>query len=694
MRFTIKKIPFILFSISLGLIVPNVSSASWVDNLANWVGTRLLFLIFKITTSIAIWFVELSGKLLNWVLSPGFISLSYTNPADNPIIKTGLDITQGFVNMLLVLVLVYIAIATILQLANYDTKKLLVTFIVVALLVNFAPVICGLIVDASNIIMNFFVQDLQADAFGKMMATKVENITSGFDQAMDYSAAWSYVAQIAVMTPFLLALTFVLLIFTLIFILRYLAIWLLVILSPLAFVCYILPVTKKYFDQWWEQFLNWSFIGVTCGFFLYLGLLLVTKMPTANIISTPTTGGGGAFDAILPYFVSLVFLGIGIVFGLQTSAKGASTAINIAKTKGRAGGKWGAKKGWGATKWGARKTRSVAQSLRAKSLETKTGKKVQEWGRRQLAVKQWGGETAGIKGGALRAVSALNPGRYARRALGRAVGGAQPEERQAKVKKVEESVKNIEETPNLVKEYQDAITTTRRIGVLNQIIEKGKLKDATDTKKFGSSAITSDEINSMMKTAKRWGTDKSINKAFPHIAAKHVTQDEFEKAREKDKTIKTNEDVIINKMKPADYKNVSEEAIKGETEESKKVIDAILARSMGNHISQLIEQHGQIAAKALEERIDAGSPVNSRLKKYLNTQAGKGLISPKKSPEDWKDVKTKTEEEVEAIRRIGEKSRKEQEAKRERERKLAKKYPDTGKGGKRKKYPDTGKGGE
>ncbi len=352
----IKKSLFVSSTILLGILYPFISSAGWVDNLKKGIGTYILFLIIKLAVNIAKFFTGLTGSLLNWVLSPNFISYSYTNPGGpkaNPIIETGLGVTQGFVNMLLVLILVYIAIATILRLAGYETKKLLITFIIVALLVNFAPVICGLIVDASNIVMNFFIQDLKADAFGATMVRSVEQISAGFDERTEVESAWPFITQLAVMVPFLWVLTFILLLFTVIFILRYLVIWLLVILSPLAFACYILPITRKYFDRWWEQFINWSFIGVSCGFFLYLGLLLVTRIQAGAAVSIPSTAGNAVFNGILPYFVSAIFLGIGFVFGLQTSAIGASTVVNFAKARDRGtlrgtakSAGWVAKKSW------------------------------------------------------------------------------------------------------------------------------------------------------------------------------------------------------------------------------------------------------------------------------------------------------------------------------------------------------------
>ncbi len=339
-----KTVLFVFFFAFLGLVYPRISSA-FIIELAKKIAVAPFYYIIYVIVSIAVYMAGWAGSLLSWILSPNFISYSYTNPGGanpNPVIKTGLAVTQGFANMFLVLILVYIAIATILQLADYKTKRILVIFIVVALLVNFSPVICGLIVDASNIIMNFFIQDLSVDTFSETMGAKVAEMKTEYWVETEEGPV-AQLVQLAVLVPFLFVLTFILLIFAVIFMLRYVAIWLLVILSPIAFICYILPITKKYFDQWWQQFINWSFIGVTCGFFLYLALFLVMQLETnpGVAISTPDIPDSSpTFNAIMPYFVAIVFLGIGLVFGLATSAAGASTAISLAKRGQKASAKW------------------------------------------------------------------------------------------------------------------------------------------------------------------------------------------------------------------------------------------------------------------------------------------------------------------------------------------------------------------
>ncbi|KPJ54761.1 hypothetical protein AMJ47_03370 [Parcubacteria bacterium DG_72] len=336
---TVEKIlkpVLILFFTIIGFIIPQVTYAvpNFVINLATGLPLFVLWLIVEL----GVFIVEIAAWVVNWVLSPNFITMSYTNPARNQIIATGLGVTQSLVNMILILILIYIALATILRLQEYQAQKLLPTFIIIALLVNFTPVICGLIVDASNIIMNFFVRGISdgTTRFANEISPKINDIGSIFDMNKDWEKTAEIALQKVVLIPFFFVLAFVLFLFALLFMLRYMAIWILVILSPIAFIAYILPITRNWWRMWWSAFVNWCFIGVFAAFFLYLSLFFVTSIQA----SVPTPTGitpiaSSAFSGVLPYLTGVVFLGLGFVIGLKTSAMGASTVIRFAQAKGK-----------------------------------------------------------------------------------------------------------------------------------------------------------------------------------------------------------------------------------------------------------------------------------------------------------------------------------------------------------------------
>ncbi|MBM3251008.1 MAG: hypothetical protein FJZ07_02125 [Candidatus Nealsonbacteria bacterium] len=587
-------------------------------------------------------FAQIAIFIFNWITGPTFITWRYTQ---NPVVEVGLGITKQFVNMGLVVVLIFIALAIALRLQEYASQKTLIRLIAVALLVNFAPVLCGLIVDAANIIMNYFLSPIQEGAnriLGGVTGSfeLFKNIMTSRLRSEELLGLFGKLAVIVIFNA-IIGFTFLLLAF--IFLIRYIAIWVLVILAPLAFVAWILPATKKFWDQWWQQFIQWSIIGIPLAFFVYLAIsslgaieteLIKHRVPTFGL----TEGGAEAinyFNQFFGYGVVVVLIWLGIIIGLQTSAMGAGSIINFAKTLGKGAVKLTARGTWGVTKWGARKVRKGADLARENIAKTEAGKKAQQWGQRQLARKPFGEGKAGFWGAMARATSKINPGRYFVRGLARAAGGALPEDQRRDIKNAEDSVKDVEETSVLLKKFHDSVLDTKRIGILNKIIEKGKLKDAMDVEKFGESAIDEKEAKRLMKHAKNWETDKFLMAAFPHVAAEHVTKDELAKAKAKDPTITSAEDLIISKLKSTDYKNISEGALDLNVENNVKTVDAILRRAMGSHISQLIEKHGRTAVDAIRKRIlqqrggEQGKGdiiISQSLESYLRSGAGQATV--------------------------------------------------------------------
>ncbi len=333
-----------------------------------------IFIISKI-------FVSIAGWLLNVVTSPSFVSVSYTNPTGpnaNLIIKAGLDITKNFVNLALVVILVYIAVAIALRLGENNAKRLFAKLIVVALLVNFAPLLVGLIVDASNIVMDYFLVGIK-DGIANVL-TQTSSWSDGiFNQIYGLvTFQTSIIARGLVMIILNFATGAALFLYAALFLFRYIAIWTIVILSPLAFIAWILPQTKRFWDMWWNNLVQWSVIGIPIAFFLYLGArayevlpaLFRTQMQTAGLEPEVT----GLLNQTFPYFVVLAFLYLGFVLGLSTSAMGAGQIIGWSK---KAGG-WATGRIWkGAKTW----TEEKAQT------REKVGKITQRW--EEIPVARW-----------------------------------------------------------------------------------------------------------------------------------------------------------------------------------------------------------------------------------------------------------------------------------------------------------------
>ena len=353
--------PFIASAISFGDVV-NAVKGMWINGV-NYVMGIFVYLFAT--------FAQIAGGLLDWVTSPGFISLPYTKAGSladggNPIIEAGLNITKNFVNMGLVVVLVFIALAVTLRLEEYATQKTLVRLIIIALLVNFAPIICGLIVDASNIIMNYFLVGIREGISGIL----IDNSTAGLTGTLTRPGSvttFSLLAKGAVMIILNLFIGLAFLLLASVFVFRYIAIWILVILSPLAFIAWILPATKRLWEMWWKQLLNWSFIGIPMAFFLYLAMSSVAGLNT--YFQTQITASGlepettGLLNNVFPYFAVLGILFFGFFIGISASAMGSSAVVNFAKAR---GGQIRTSAGWVGSRIKDRGIRPQLEKLRTK----------------------------------------------------------------------------------------------------------------------------------------------------------------------------------------------------------------------------------------------------------------------------------------------------------------------------------------
>ncbi len=347
-----------VFLLIFSLFYPFPASAAVLDSLANLVrGLPFIFasfflVLFIIITQAIAW---LGGFFLDVVISPSFINLSYTNPASNQIIRAGLNITQNFVNLFLVIALVYAALSIALRINETEAKKMLVRLIIVALLANFAPVFCGLVVDATNIVMYYFLRPLDEGVSGVLtqvgtfIDTLVASLKKTFDLTEGMGLLMMGIAQIMLNVSVAVAFLF----YAMIFLMRYIAIWILVILAPLAFVGWVFPsggpgetwefldwilfplrIFRGFWDKWLKQFTEWAIIGIPMAFFLYLAIGSFSIMTAAFRQEMKMTMPGaeeqtiGFFNNVLPYFVISAFLFLGFSLGLETGAMGAGRVVN------------------------------------------------------------------------------------------------------------------------------------------------------------------------------------------------------------------------------------------------------------------------------------------------------------------------------------------------------------------------------
>lgn len=286
-----------------------------------WLFDLLIAFPFWVIIVLSEALIGLGSYFLGIALGNPF-NVPFTRPGDaplgNPIIGIGWTLTRDFVNMLFILGFAYIGLATSLGITGFDTKRVFANILIVALFVNFTPVLCGLIVDFTNIIANYFLLGL---TFDEVHQSFTEHKTILFEKFKfkNLLKEWEIAVQVVFLFTYGILAGFTLLVFAWILFFRGPIIWILVILSPLAFFFWIFNATKKWWSSWWGHFINWSFIAIPAGFFLYLSKQALVK---AGELVAIGGGGDGILSDLAPYLVAIIFMAFTLFLTYKMSGIG------------------------------------------------------------------------------------------------------------------------------------------------------------------------------------------------------------------------------------------------------------------------------------------------------------------------------------------------------------------------------------
>lgn len=206
-------------------------------------------------------------------------------------LSTGWEIIRDIANMTFIFILIYIALVVMLQAETAGTIKMLAVVIVVALLVNFSFFFTRLVIDAGNILaVQFynaipnvgapFANGVKNLSEGIMQGVSVQNLL-GSEQFQQFYAqskgAGGFLNVVITLSMVYIALgaMFAMLFITFLtvgvkFLMRIVALWFLIIASPLAFVAKAIPKLSKFYDQWQEMLIKSAFYPAIFLFIFYI----------------------------------------------------------------------------------------------------------------------------------------------------------------------------------------------------------------------------------------------------------------------------------------------------------------------------------------------------------------------------------------------------------------------------------------
>jgi hypothetical protein len=264
------------------------------------------------------------------------------------------QVLRDLANLCLMFVLLYIAFSTILQLSGFSTKRMLITTIIVAILMNFSFLFASVVIDFSNELATFFYNSINpstSQTVNNQAVTILGNIPTkgisgifiqglgiisvydagnqGSTGAVDSSGQNNFVQNTVTsqggpsnISPWnivivglggsvlMLVTSFVLLAAAVLFLIRVVVLIGVLMFSAIAIASYALPQTKKIFDVWLNYLLKYAFFAPAYLLMMYLVTVMITSGEGVGAGQQAIASFGGARVLLQPNFAA-AFLGSG-----------------------------------------------------------------------------------------------------------------------------------------------------------------------------------------------------------------------------------------------------------------------------------------------------------------------------------------------------------------------------------------------
>lgn len=334
-----------------------ISVGRWFSSVGTIEGCFIRIIYFGVLYPSA-FIAGVGGSIFDYLVAYTLNSNSYVGGPES-FIEQGWRVLRDIANVSFIFILLYSAIRFILGLDSQSIGKTVARIILVALVINFSLFATRVIVDAGNILGRVFYEsiDIQNDAQGDLTGRKSissglislfnpqrlltsEMFTSYANQsqaslnqvggqntlggAVNETPANGFIILILLIASAMnILIAYIFLSVGIFLIARTVGLWIMMIMSPLAFASVGIPALKgkmgKFgFDGWLSQTISLSFLVVVFLFFLYLTVMF---LQIAFNSITSTILGGGMENASVIQIIMSVIIPFAIVFFLLKQAK-------------------------------------------------------------------------------------------------------------------------------------------------------------------------------------------------------------------------------------------------------------------------------------------------------------------------------------------------------------------------------------
>ena len=317
-----------------------------------WTGTGLLNCLLDIEYGVLVGvsrnLFKLAGHIFDTIWAFGLSSDSYKQ---DDFIGAGWIVCRDISNTFFIFILLYIAITTILQIGS--TKQLLSTVIIVALLMNFSLYLTRFVIDIGNMFALEFYSTFPEDKHPAVIIPGIErhSIANGYQNALivpllavakgipgqgGKEAFAVKAAMIALVGIEFLVVTFVFLIVSFLLIGRLATLWIVMIVSPLAFFSIALPSgvsgASGIWGKWKGHLISQTFFPAIFLFFMYFAARLANG--SSYVLTTFGSGTATGIMVFIPLAIRFAIIIAFIMYGLQIATRMSGDAGKMAAAYG------------------------------------------------------------------------------------------------------------------------------------------------------------------------------------------------------------------------------------------------------------------------------------------------------------------------------------------------------------------------
>ncbi len=319
----------------LVVFVPHITYANLLEEFL-WTLVNLLFG----------WLVWISGMFLDYTINHMVIGFGklFAESGLGLTIDTLWVTVRDIFNLTFIFGLVFIGLRMIFG-SDSNTKKMLISIILAALLVNFSLFITKFVVDFSNISTVQLVNSFPKDADGAVSISGEFMRLMGLTSVLDFSSksgadfeklrgggSFGYIFG----TMFLYIITaFVFFAGSFLLIIRFVVLNIYMVLSPIMFIGWVFPSMSKYSTEYWSGFLSRCFVAPAYILMIYfsakvLANFSITGGGPKSLSAMWTKEAPASFIQVFPPFIlTAVFLIAAVVVAQKMGANGSGAVMSI-----------------------------------------------------------------------------------------------------------------------------------------------------------------------------------------------------------------------------------------------------------------------------------------------------------------------------------------------------------------------------